>query len=186
MLISLEDLEGLHVHDGQLHLGYETTQGGVAAVLVPASDLIEGSSTSDLSTLSSEGAYKSCAYRMFLRLVYVCSDIGSPKKLTLPFWVSPETHHLFNFVPPSFSIMLRYQNESGAVCLFNFEDMDYYSLYRFHADTVPPTCAEHHLFLPTVLHPRFWFPARIQVLVDEHLGIIYVCSREDISAVFYT
>ena len=182
MLISLEDLEALHVHDGELHLGYET-QGGVAAVLVPASDLIEGSSTSELSTLSSEGAYTSCAYRMYFD--YIRSNVGSPGMLNLSFWASPENHHLFRFVPPSFSAVLRYRNESGAVYLFKFEDMDYYSLYRFHADTVPPTCTEHHLFLPTVLFPRLRAAARLQVLVDEHLGIVYVCSKEDISAVFY-
>jgi len=123
---------------------------------------------------------------MYLYLDYIRSNVGSPEKLTLSFWASPETYHLFNFVPPSFSTMLRYQNESGAVCLYKFEDMDYYSLYRFHADTVPPICTEHHLFLPTVLHPRIWTATRLHVLVDEHLGIIYVCSREDISAVFYT
>lgn len=182
-------MQTLHVRDGDLYLYYqiETSDDDPAPVLLRVSSLIGDSSADSLSTLTSEGAYKACHYRLPFFDHWIVCDTPSTHASSLHFGIPPRAEKLFTFMKPLAEPMCMLgQSESGLLSLFGFSKDIF--LYRFRPSNDPPACTEHLLSLPgSVRIPDGCARSHLAccVLIDEHLGILYVCDREAISACYY-
>ena len=150
--------------------------------LLPASDYAIGNPP-DLSTWNCDGGYTSSAYRTrFTESSITWGDfIVAPDQLHLWFWTSSQVCYCFKFeivdFPVDANAPVMHTSESGAVVLFGHEDS--FTFCRFNGAVDSPTCTVHKLYTPVPVN------LSQHVLVDDHLGIVYICSEDTISAVYY-
>ncbi len=151
--------------------------------MIPISDII-----GDLTALSSDGAYKSCVYRIPLSSQWFISDRTFIAHLR--FWTAPQDEHYFKLPTPSNLITLQYHGESRAQYLLGLDVAKYgvqYYIYRFQAANDSPTCTAHRISFPVRLYGIEAHSAHHGLLIDDHLGIIYICDEKGmIHALCYT
>ena len=176
-------LKNVYVLDGRIHLCYATfnTQAGsshMEFLSISASDIAKVP-----RDLTDDGAYTSCSYRIRANIHWFAWDDGG--KMDLSFWPSLATCYKFRFSLPTLDIALKHWNESGRLllCGYKYLGAHYFPLYRLHDDPYQPTCTRHHLSIPLEFVRDITEPYR--VLIDDHLGIVYVSSETTISALCY-